>query len=159
MHFSTISAVTLSCILTFATAAKAPERKVCTVTGLGGGRDDGPNILAAFKKCGTFGKIKLHGYYSVDTLLLTTGLDDVEIDLKGTCESCYDRTPNESCLISTVQYTPDIAKWSPQSYFLTYQNASTFWFLSGNNINLYGGGTIDGNGQVRDSFTSTLSTC
>ena len=37
---------------------------------------------------------------------------------------------------------------SPQSYYLTYQNASTFWWLSGNNIKLYGGGTIDGNGQV-----------
>jgi galacturan 1,4-alpha-galacturonidase len=47
-----------------------------------------------------------------------------------------------------VQYTPNIAKWSPQSYYLTYQNASTFWFLSGSNIKLYGGGTIDGNGQV-----------
>jgi galacturan 1,4-alpha-galacturonidase len=31
---------------------------------------------------------------------------------------------------------------------MTYQNATTFWFLSGNNIKLYGGGTIDGNGQV-----------
>lgn len=67
----------------------------------------------------------------MDSLLFTTGLDDVEIELSG-----------------TLQYTPDIAKWSPQSYFLTYQNATTFWFLSGNNIHLYGGGTIDGNGQV-----------
>jgi galacturan 1,4-alpha-galacturonidase len=90
MHFPTITALTLSSLLTLATAAKAPERKVCTVTGLGGGRDDGPSILAAFKKCGTFGKIKLHGYYSVDTLLLTTGLDDVEIDLKGTRKSGRD---------------------------------------------------------------------
>jgi galacturan 1,4-alpha-galacturonidase len=47
-----------------------------------------------------------------------------------------------------VQYTPNIAKWSPQSYRLTYQNATTFWFIGGNNIHLYGGGTIDGNGQV-----------
>lgn len=26
--------------------------------------------------------------------------------------------------------------------------STTFWFLSGKNIHLYGGGTIDGNGQV-----------
>ena len=25
---------------------------------------------------------------------------------------------------------------------------TTFWFLSGNDIHFYGGGTIDGNGQV-----------
>jgi len=50
--------------------------------------------------------------------------------------------------VYSVQYTPDIAKWSPQSYYLTYQNASTYFFLSGNQISLYGGGTIDANGQV-----------
>jgi galacturan 1,4-alpha-galacturonidase len=47
-----------------------------------------------------------------------------------------------------VQYTPDIAKWSPTSYYLGYQNSSTAFWLSGNKIKLYGGGTIDGNGQV-----------
>lgn len=31
---------------------------------------------------------------------------------------------------------------------LTSGIRTTFWFLSGNNIHLYGGGTIDGNGQV-----------
>ncbi|EIN05315.1 hypothetical protein PUNSTDRAFT_146014 [Punctularia strigosozonata HHB-11173 SS5] len=103
----------------------------CKVKALGAGQDDGPNILAAFERCGKNGRITLDEYYVVDTLLLTTGLKNVEIDLSG-----------------TVQYTPDIAKWSPQSLFLTYQNATTFWFLSGDNIHLYGGGTLDGNGQV-----------
>ena len=48
----------------------------------------------------------------------------------------------------SVQYTPNIAYWSPNSFLLTYQNATTFWLLGGDNIHLYGGGTIDGNGQV-----------
>jgi len=109
----------------------ASARLDCNVAHLGGGRDDGPAINAAFERCAKNGKVVLDQYYSVDSLLFTTGLDDVEIELSG-----------------TLQYTPDIAKWSPQSYFLTYQNATTFWFLSGNNIHLYGGGTIDGNGQV-----------
>ncbi|GJE94846.1 glycoside hydrolase family 28 protein [Phanerochaete sordida] len=113
----------------FCTTAFA--RLDCKVPHLGGGGDDGPAINAAFERCAKNGKVVLDQYYSVDTLLFTTGLDDVEIELSG-----------------TLQYTPDIAKWSPQSYFLTYQNATTFWFLSGNNIHLYGGGTIDGNGQV-----------
>lgn len=112
-------------------AALASARLDCKVPHLGGGQDDGPAINAAFKRCAKNGKVVLDKYYSVDSLLFTTGLDDVEIELSG-----------------TVQYTPDIAKWSPQSYYLTYQNATTFWFLSGNNIHLYGGGTIDGNGQV-----------
>lgn len=33
---------------------------------------------------------------------------------------------------------------------------TTFWFLSGNNIHLYGGGTLDGNGQVWwDTYNNT----
>ncbi|KAI8972908.1 pectin lyase-like protein [Trametes punicea] len=107
------------------------SRKTCEVPAKGAGQDDGPTINSVFKKCSRNSKIVLDKYYVVDTLLLTENLDDVEIELSG-----------------TVQYTPDIAKWSPQSLYLVYQNATTFWFLSGNNIHLYGGGTIDGNGQV-----------
>ncbi|THH32774.1 hypothetical protein EUX98_g1418 [Antrodiella citrinella] len=121
---------TVALLLTLLVAAVS-ARISCTVKPLGGGQDDGPNILAAFKRCAKEGRVTLDKYYVVDTLLLTTGLDDVEIEFTG-----------------TVQYTPNIAKWSPQSYFLTYQNATTFWFLSGNNIHLYGGGTLDANGQV-----------
>ncbi|KAI0346446.1 pectin lyase-like protein [Trametopsis cervina] len=109
----------------------ATARLSCKVTSLGGGRDDGPAINAAFKRCAKNGKVTLDKYYSVNSLLFTTGLDDIQVELSG-----------------TVQYTPNIAKWSPESYFLEYQNATTFWFLSGQNIHLYGGGTIDGNGQI-----------
>ncbi|KAI9065287.1 glycoside hydrolase family 28 protein [Trametes sanguinea] len=107
------------------------SRKTCEVPAKGAGQDDGPTINSVFKKCSRNSKIVLDKYYVVDTLLQTEGLDNVEIELSG-----------------TVQYTPDIAKWSPQSLYLVYQNATTFWFLSGNNIHMYGGGTIDGNGQV-----------
>ncbi|TCD71895.1 hypothetical protein EIP91_000027 [Steccherinum ochraceum] len=121
---------TIALLLT-SLAAAASARLSCKVKPLGGGQDDGPNILAAFKRCAKKGRVTLDQYYVVDTLLMTTGLDDVEIELSG-----------------VVQYTPDIAKWSPQSYYLTYQNATTYWFLSGNNIHLYGGGTLDANGQI-----------
>ncbi|KAI0631224.1 pectin lyase-like protein [Trametes polyzona] len=120
-------------------AAARHNRKVCSVPAIGGGEDDGPAINAAFERCSRRSRIVLDKYYVVDTLLLTKDLDDVEIELSG-----------------TVQYTPDIAKWSPQSLYLVYQNATTFWFLSGNNIHLYGGGTLDGNGQVWwDTFNNT----
>ncbi|OJT08832.1 hypothetical protein TRAPUB_259 [Trametes pubescens] len=120
-------------------SALAVARRTCKVSAIGGGEDDGPAINAAFERCSKNAKVVLDKYYVVDTLLLTKDLDDVEVELSG-----------------TVQYTPDIAKWSPQSLFLTYQNATTFWFLSGNNIHLYGGGTIDGNGQVWwDTFNNS----
>ncbi|PCH35370.1 hypothetical protein WOLCODRAFT_80111 [Wolfiporia cocos MD-104 SS10] len=116
--------------VSLAAAAFAYDR-VCTVVPLGGGQDDGPTINAAFKECSENAAVVLDSYYSVNTLLLTEGLSHVDIILNG-----------------TVQYTPDIAYWSPNSLYLTFQNATTFWFLSGDHIHLYGGGTIDGNGQV-----------
>lgn len=45
----------------------------------------------------------LDGYYSVDTVLNTVG-NDVEIELSG-----------------TLQYTPDITKWSSTSIYMSYQ--------------------------------------
>ncbi|KAI0732704.1 pectin lyase-like protein [Fomitopsis betulina] len=122
----------------FALTTSAYER-VCRVIPLGGGQDDGPTINRIFAECASEATIVLDGYYSVNTLLLTGGLNHVDVLLSG-----------------TVQYTPDIAYWSPNSLYLTFQNATTFWFLSGNDIHLYGGGTIDGNGQVwYDTFNVT----
>ena len=71
-------------LVTFAAITSA--RLTCTVKPLGGGQDDGPNILSAFKRCAKNGRIKLDRYYVVDTLLLTEGLDDVEVELSGTGE-------------------------------------------------------------------------
>ena len=65
-------------------AAVASARLTCTVPHLGGGQDDGPAINAAFKRCAKNGKITLNKYYSVNSLLLHTNLDDVEIELSGT---------------------------------------------------------------------------
>lgn len=62
----------------------ASARLSCKVPNLGGGRDDGPAINAAFQRCAKNGKVVLDKYYLVDTLLFTTGLDDVEIELSGT---------------------------------------------------------------------------
>ena len=70
-------------------AASKSTRKVCSVPAIGGGEDDGPAINTAFKQCSSHSKIVLDKYYVVDTLLLTQGLDDVEIELSGTSESKY----------------------------------------------------------------------
>jgi len=66
-------------------------RPSCVVNGLGAGGDDGPNILAAFQQCNNGGRVVLADYYSVDTLLLATGLNNIEIELSGTREyACLD---------------------------------------------------------------------
>ncbi|WVQ98574.1 hypothetical protein IAU59_005701 [Kwoniella sp. CBS 9459] len=113
------------------------EGSVCTVKPMGGGRDDGPNLLYAFNLCGSYALINLPGYYVVDTVLNTT-LHNVEIRLTG-----------------AISYVPDIDYWSPNSIYLTYQNATTAWLLQGDGITLHGGGTIDGNGQVWWNYFAT----
>ncbi|KAL7414444.1 pectin lyase-like protein [Mrakia frigida] len=97
---------------------------------LGRAQDDSPALIYAFSVCSNKATIELPGHYTVGRVLNTT-LTDVDINLTG-----------------TIQYTADMAYWSPASIFLTYQNATTFWLLSGTGITLSGGGTIDANGQI-----------
>lgn len=100
-------------------------RKTCEVPAKGAGQDDGPTINSVFKKCSHNSKIVLDKYYVVDTLLLTENLDNVEIELSGTgkFQATPFRQPSLMLRLFLVQYTPDIAKWSPQSLYLVYQNA------------------------------------
>lgn len=62
---------------------------ICAVKPLGGGKDDGPNILAAFANCSSGGTVVLDKFYVVDTLLMTTGLKNVNIELSGTGASSF----------------------------------------------------------------------
>lgn len=64
-----------------------------------------------------------------------------------------------------VSFIPNTTYWTKNAYSMGYQNtyvntilfvfldgrgiySSTFWFLSGDHVHLYGGGTLDGNGQA-----------
>lgn len=75
-------------LTTFAVVASA--RQVCNV--VHGGDDDGPAIIKAFQQCAKNGRVTLDKFYSVNSVLLTTGLDDVEIELSGTGASEQDST-------------------------------------------------------------------
>ncbi|KAF8313638.1 pectin lyase-like protein [Clavulina sp. PMI_390] len=120
--------------------------KTCTVASSTSGSDAGPSILAAFTSCNNGGQVVLNGTYSVGTLLDTSSLNlnNLEIVLSG-----------------TLQYTNSTSKWPAQAKYLTYQNATTFFFLAGTNIHLHGGSgasTIDGNGQAwYDAFASNAN--
>ena len=55
-------------------------------------------------------------------------------------------TPTE--VQGKIQFTDDTDYWQKHSFKQIYQNATTFFQLGGEDVNLYGGGTLDGNGQV-----------
>jgi galacturan 1,4-alpha-galacturonidase len=61
------------------------EKKTCTVKPSLNGSDDAPAILKAFDSCGKNGRIVfINETYTVNTVMNTTGLENVEIDLYGT---------------------------------------------------------------------------
>lgn len=71
--------------------------------------------------------------YHVNSVMNTTGLENCEVDVRG-----------------TLLWSKDIDYWLNHSLPVGYQNQSSAWFFGGNNVHLYGNGygTLDGNGQV-----------
>lgn len=48
----------------------------------------------------------------------------------------------------TIKFTNDTDYWQAHAFKQVFQNATTFFQLGGEDVNVYGGGTFDGNGQV-----------
>ena len=48
----------------------------------------------------------------------------------------------------SIIFTPDISYWSANAFKHKFQNAISFFQLGGTDVNVYGGGTLDGNGAV-----------
>ncbi|KAI5778849.1 putative exopolygalacturonase X [Geopyxis carbonaria] len=112
----------------------SPARhKTCVLPPLPSGHDAAPSILAAAKRCNNGGTILFPAgrTYTVGTALDLTWLHHVDLDLQG-----------------TLEFSDDVDYWKDNAFPLTFQNATTFWMLGGEDVNLYGGGTLDGNGQV-----------
>lgn len=65
-------------------------KRKCTVKALGNAdEDDAPAIREAFAKCGKNGKIVFENeIYHINTVLNTTGLKDVSIDIHGELLVC-----------------------------------------------------------------------
>ncbi|KAL3471263.1 pectin lyase fold/virulence factor [Aspergillus californicus] len=125
-------------LLTAATAVSAspssPSRKTCIVPASGTNTtDDAPAILHALKRCGRGGKVIFNPTtYYINSVLNTTWLQDVDIDIRG-----------------NLLWSTDIPYWLNNSLEVGYQNQSTAWVLGGDNvrINGHGIGTFDGNGD------------
>jgi len=47
-----------------------------------------------------------------------------------------------------IQFTNDTNYWQAHAFKQVFQNATTFFQLGGQDVNVYGGGTLDGNGQA-----------
>lgn len=113
----------------------SPSRtKQCYVQSHGDGvTDDSPYILTALHDCNNGGHVVFpqNESYVIGTALDLTFLEHVDIDIQG-----------------YVQFTNDTDYWQANSFKQIFQNATTFFQLGGNDVNVYGGGTLDGNGQI-----------
>lgn len=118
-----------------AALAGASLAAVCQVAG--GTSDDSAAIKAALKACNNGGTVVLDKTYTIGSLLQTTDLANVAIELSG-----------------TVKLSADINYWASNGFQLNYQKAYTAWTIGGSNIHIYGGGTYSGSGDTWYSVRS-----
>ncbi|KAJ6037997.1 hypothetical protein N7460_007768 [Penicillium canescens] len=113
--------------------ASNARNKTCHVANHGHGKDDSTNVLAALKKCNNGGKVIFDAdkTYTIGKALDMTFLKHVDLEIQG-----------------HVQFTNDTDYWQANAFKQIYQNATTFFQLGGEDVNMYGDGTLDGNGQV-----------
>lgn len=115
----------------------------CVVEPAPNGGDSAPAIITAFEQCGHNGRIVFQNTtYNVNSVMNTTGLENCEIEVRG-----------------TLLWSTDVDYWLNHSLPVGYQNQSSSWFFGGHNIHLYGNGygTLDGNGQTWYDFVGHAS--
>ncbi|KAF2754991.1 polygalacturonase precursor [Pseudovirgaria hyperparasitica] len=121
----------------------SPSRsKTCIIKSKENGSDDSTAILSAFQQCNNGGHVVFTKgvKYTIGTALDLTFLRHVDVDIQG-----------------YVQFTNDTDYWQANAFNHTFQNATTFFQLGGEDVNVFGGGTIDGNGQVwYDLYASNI---
>lgn len=95
--------------------------------------DDSPYILSAIHECNPGGHVIFNAStnYLIGTALNLTFLKNIDLDIRG-----------------HVLFTNDTNYWQAHAFKQVFQNATTFFEIGGSNVNVYGGGTLNGNGQV-----------
>ncbi|GKZ37828.1 hypothetical protein AbraIFM66950_009617 [Aspergillus brasiliensis] len=114
----------------------------CTVKAKGNGKDDSISIFNAVKSCNKGGKVILNGNYTVASPLDLTFLEAIDIEISG-----------------NITFPPNIDYWTEHSFKYTYQTSSAMWRFGGNDVNIYGGGLVDGQGNawwLAEASNSTL---
>ncbi|KAF9887955.1 hypothetical protein FE257_009477 [Aspergillus nanangensis] len=110
-----------------------PRKRTCHVPSNGDGTDDAHHVLSTLRKCNNGGKIVFDEdkEYTIGTAMDMTFLRHVDLEILG-----------------TIKFSNDTDYWQENSFRHGFQNATTFFQLGGVDVNVYGGGTLDGNGQV-----------
>ncbi|KAK5656940.1 hypothetical protein OQA88_3462 [Cercophora sp. LCS_1] len=119
--------------------------KVCVVNTHGDGvTDDSFSILFALHQCNDGGHVLFlrDMTYTVGVAMDLTFLRHIDIDIQG-----------------RIRFTNDTAYWQANSFHFVFQNVTSFFKLGGEDVWIYGGGTIDGNGQAwYDEYAANIYT-
>ncbi|PWY90437.1 Exopolygalacturonase precursor [Aspergillus sclerotioniger CBS 115572] len=107
--------------------------RTCHVRSHGNGTDDSDYILSALHQCNHGGKVVFDAdkEYIIGTALNMTFLKNIDLEVLG-----------------KILFTNDTDYWQANAFPQGFQNATTFFQLGGEDVNMYGGGILDGNGQV-----------
>ncbi|KAJ5952962.1 Glucose/ribitol dehydrogenase [Penicillium vulpinum] len=110
-----------------------PRTRTCHVANRGRGRDDSDNVLKAVRKCNNGGKVVFDAgkTYTIAKAIDMSALKHVDLVING-----------------HVLFSDDTDYWQKNAFSHVYQNATTFFQIGGEDVNVYGTGTLDGNGQV-----------
>ncbi|CAG7954195.1 unnamed protein product [Penicillium salamii] len=130
--------------------ASQPRTRTCHVSSHGHGKDDSANVLSALKKCNNGGKVIFDAdkTYTIGKALDMTFLKHVDLGMRWQPTEMNYRAENLPEIQGHVQFTNDTDYWQANAFKQIYQNATTFFQLGGEDVNMYGDGTLDGNGQV-----------
>jgi galacturan 1,4-alpha-galacturonidase len=122
---------------------KSPLRhKTCYVHAQGHGLDDSSAIHSAFRECNNGGIVALlDAQYIIAKPLDLTFLNAVDFVLQG-----------------EISFSPDVEFWISHAIEYSFQGAALFWQLGGQDVNVYGNGTINGNGQAWWDVLATNAT-
>ncbi|KAI1881556.1 hypothetical protein JX265_000382 [Neoarthrinium moseri] len=128
-----------------APADPKPRCKTCFVETHGDGvTDDSEYILKAFNECNNGGHVVFREgeTYIVGTAMDWTFLKSIDIDIQG-----------------EILFSNDTAYWQANSFPFVFQNVTSFFKLGGDDVFIYGGGTLNGNGQVwYDAYAADIYT-
>lgn len=116
-------------------AQGSPERnRTCVVESYNDpSTDDSAHVVNAIDDCNCGGHVIFaeKQTYTITETMNLTGLSAVDLDIQG-----------------TISFPANLEHWQSVAFDLAYQNATSFFILGGKDLNIYGGGVIQGNGQA-----------
>lgn len=143
MRKSFVTALQVPFAFSQATGDASLGGKTCVVQPGLNSTDSAPAIIQAFEECGhndagSRGTVVFTNQtYTVKSVMNTTGLSNVNVDLQG-----------------TLLWDTNIDYWLNHSLPVGYQNQTSAWLFGGEGVSWdgHGYGTLDGNGQVWYDF-------